>query len=167
LSYLLYKSADCFPPRTSPEILGRKVAFLIPGAACDYFYVVTFINPAVDCLDCARHDARISANPNIVSNCDVDFVLVAGIARVRVNRMTRSINGNVGRDLNVVANFDFSHVKNNEVVVGEKPLSHFDVVAVVAVEGRLDVNPVASLSEDFFYKEVFSSIASGGRLLYL
>ena len=116
---------------------------------------MTFINPAVDCLDCARHDARISANPNIVSNCDVDSVLVAGIARVRVNRMTRSINGNVGRDLNVVANFDFSHVKNNEVVVGEKPLSHFDVVAVVAVEGRLDVNPVARLSEDLFYKAVF------------
>ena len=72
-----------------------------------------------------------------------------------MNRVTGCVNGNVRCNLNAVADFDFAYVQNNEVVICKEPLSDFNVVAVIAVEGSLNVNPVACFSQDFPDEAVF------------
>ena len=49
-----------------------------------------------------------------------------------------SEDGHVGGEHGVVPDGDLAHVQNGQVVVGIKILAHFNVVAVVAVEGGLD-----------------------------
>ena len=64
--------------------------------------------------------------------------------------MTGRVDGHVGGHLAVVADRHFRHVYDGAVIVGEEVLSHFDVGAVIAVEGRIDKR-VLGFPEQFLY----------------
>ena len=93
--------------------------------------------------------------PDVVTYRDVDAVLVSGISRIRVQRVTRGVKADVGRDLHVVADPDLAHVKHHEIKVGKEVVPDLNVVTVVAAERLLYIKVAASdLTEDLLFKEL-------------
>ena len=96
----------------------------------------------------AADDRNAPADPDIVFNGDRKRVFLAGDTVLDVERMTGGVDADVRRDPHVVADAHVIAVKDDEVVVREKVLAHFDVETVVALERRQDVALLADLAEN-------------------
>ena len=85
-----------------------------------------------------RHDADVAADPDIVANRDIDTILVSGVSRLRVKRVSGRAEHDIRATHEVVPDRDSSYIQNHEVIVRKEVRPDRDVVTVIAEERRLD-----------------------------
>lgn len=98
----------------------------------------------------ARTNDRISADPYIIAQNDLNAVLIHGVAGIGVYRMSSGIDSYIGGKLAVISDFYFCHVQNGAVIVGEEVFSYLNVISIIAVEGRIDKSSFR-FSQQFLY----------------
>ena len=79
-----------------------------------------------------------ASDPDIVADRDRHAIFESCVPGIRVYRMTGGIDGDIGGHLAVHANGDFRDINDGAIVIGEEVSSDMNVLAVIAVERRID-----------------------------
>ena len=98
----------------------------------------------------ARANYGIAADPYIVSDRNRFSLLVPRISGFRVNRVTGSIDGNIGRHLAVISDRYLRHIEDRTVVVCKKVFAHLNVSAIIAIKRRVN-KCIFGFPEQFLY----------------
>lgn len=111
-------------------------------ANCDYIAWYGFCHHAPGSDDgivpngYAGQNGCSSSNPNIISHNDRLCNFHTCLTLLRVNGMFGCGKAAVGSDKNMIPKGYFCPVRNDEIVIGIKPIAHRNIVAVITPKGR-------------------------------
>ena len=74
-----------------------------------------------------------------------------------MDRMSGRINGNIGRNLGIGTDSDFSDIKHREVVVRKEVFPDLDIIAVIAVKRSFNIDVFPCFPQDLFEELFFLS----------
>ena len=80
--------------------------------------------------------ADVSTYPYVVADGDWFCIFQPAVTMLNIKWMSGCIETTSGRDKNIVAKRDFRLIKNYAIDVHVEVFSQFDIVSVVAMEGR-------------------------------
>ena len=96
----------------------------------------------------SRQDQHVAAKPYIIPDADVNAILIARGPRLRMDGMSGGINTHIRRELGILTDTNLSHIQNRQAIIGKKVLTYFDIPAVIAVKGRLNMHMLTGLPQD-------------------
>ena len=86
----------------------------------------------------AGADDALRTDPYVIANGDANAVFVARVTDFGMNGVTGGVNTHAGGKEAVVSDGDLGNVQNGAVEIGKKVFAHENVLAVIAVKGRID-----------------------------
>lgn len=88
----------------------------------------------------------IPAEPDIVSDCDRLSPFDVLIAPFGVGGVYGGVETAIRAYIDVVTEFDFCLVQDDEIVIREEEIAHFDIAPIITMERGVDVQRLASAS---------------------
>ena len=107
-----------------------------------------------------RQDSHTTTNPHIIANGDWFCPLSTAVTLYGVSTMAGCVNAYIRADKAVVTNGDWGFVEYGEVEVGKEPLTHTNLLAIVAIEGLVNQNIVISDVSQETFQDLRISLAS-------